>query len=50
MEILLGLAGKRFGRVTPAVRRKLATLKPDQLKAAGLRLLDADRIEDLFAR
>ena len=50
MEILLSQVAKRFGRVTPNVRRKLATLKPDQLKSAGLRLLDANRIEDLFAR
>jgi hypothetical protein len=41
---------KRFGRIPPAVSQRIAALKPAQLKRAGLRLLDAQRIEDLFAR
>ena len=50
VEMLLSMAEKRFGRVPPAVRQRIAALKPAQLKRAGLRLLDAQRIEDLFAR
>ena len=50
IEILLDLAEKRFGSVPPRIRKRLAALKPEQLKAAALRLLDAERIEDLFAR
>ena len=50
MEMLLSLIEKRFGRIPPAVARRIGELKPAQLKRAGLRLLDAQRIEDLFAR
>jgi len=50
VEMLLGMAEKRFGRIPPSVARRIAALKPAQLKRAGLRLLDAQRIEDLFAR
>jgi len=50
VEMLLSLIEKRFGRVPPAVSDRIATLKPAQLKRVGLRLLDAQRIEDLFAR
>ena len=50
VEILLSLIQKRFGRVSPAVAQRIAALKPAQLKRVGLRLLDAQRIEDLFAR
>jgi hypothetical protein len=50
VEMLLSQIQKRFGRVPPAVRQQIAGLKPAQLKRAGLRLLDAQRIEDLFAR
>jgi hypothetical protein len=50
VEMVLGMAEKRFGRITPAVAQRIAALKPAQLKRAGLRLLDAKRIEDLFAR
>jgi len=49
-EMLLGLVEKRFGSVTPRIRKRLTTLKPEQIKAAALRVLDAERIEDLFAR
>ncbi len=50
MEMLLSQIQKRFGRIPPAVAQRLAALKPAQLKRVGLRLLDAQRIEDLFAR
>ncbi len=50
LEMLLGMAEKRFGKIPPAVAQRIAALKPAQLKRAGLRLLDAQRIEDLFAR
>jgi predicted transposase YdaD len=50
VEMLLSMAEKRFGRIPPAVAQRIAALKPAQLKRVGLRLLDAQRIEDLFAR
>jgi hypothetical protein len=50
VEMLLGMAEKRFGQIPPAVAERIAALKPAQLKRAGLRLLDAQRIEDLFGR
>jgi predicted transposase YdaD len=50
VEMLLNLIQKRFGRVPPPVSQRIAALKPAQLKRVGLRLLDAQRIEDLFAR
>jgi hypothetical protein len=50
VEMLTSLVEKRFGRIPPAIRQRIAALKPAQLKRAGLRLLDAQRIEDLFAR
>ena len=50
LEMLRGQIGKRFGRIPPAVEQRLADLKPAQLKRVGLRLLDAQRLEDLFGR
>lgn len=50
LEMLRSLIEKRFGKIPPAVGQRLAALKPAQLKRVGLRLLDAQRIEDLFAR
>jgi len=50
VEMLLSQVEKRFGRVPPAIEQRIAALKPAQLKRVGLRLLDAQRIEDLFAR
>ncbi len=50
IEILHSQIAKRFGRIPPAVAQRIAALKPAQLKRVGLRLLDAQRIEDLFAR
>jgi hypothetical protein len=48
VDLMLGLIEKRFGAVPPRIHKRLAALKPDQFKAASLRLLDARRIEDLF--
>ena len=50
VEILLSLIRTRFGRIPPAVVQRIAALKPAQLKRVGVRLLDAERLEDLFAR
>jgi DNA-binding FrmR family transcriptional regulator len=50
LEILRSQIEKRFGRIPPAVAQRIAALKPAQLKRVALRLLDAQRIEDLFAR
>jgi hypothetical protein len=50
LKLLLSMIQKRFGRVPPAVRKRLAGLDSDQLTAMGLRLLDAQRIDDLFVR
>ena len=50
VEIILSQIQRRFGNVPPAVGQRVAALKPAQLKRVGLRLLDARRIEDLFAR
>jgi hypothetical protein len=50
VELLLGLIEKKFGAIPPRVHERIASLKPDQIKKAGLRLLDAQGIEDLFAR
>ena len=49
VEIVLSMVENRFGRIPPAVGQRIAALKPAQLKRVGLRLLDAQRIEDLFA-
>ena len=50
VEMLLSMIEKRFGQVPPAISQRIAGLKPAQIKRAGLRLLDAQRVEDLFAR
>jgi hypothetical protein len=50
VEMLLSQMEKRFGRIPLSVSERIAALKPAQLKRVGLRLLDARRIEDLFAR
>jgi predicted transposase YdaD len=50
MDLLISQIEKRFGRNPPAIGRRIAVLKPARLKRVGLRLLDAQRIEDLFAR
>ena len=41
---------KKFGTITPSTRKKLTALNPSQIEAAGLRLLDAKTLNDLFAR
>jgi flagellar biosynthesis/type III secretory pathway protein FliH len=46
--VLLSMVQKRFGRVPPAVRKRLAALSSEELTATSLRLLDAQRIADLF--
>jgi predicted transposase YdaD len=50
VEIVLSQIQKRFGRIPPAVGQRIAALKPAQLKRVAVRLLDAQTIEDLFAR
>ena len=44
------LIEKKFGGIPPQIRERLDALEPAQIEATGLRLLDAQRIEDLFAR
>ena len=50
LELLLDQIENRFGAVPPGFRTRLAALNPAQLRAAGLRLLNAASIEDLFER
>jgi hypothetical protein len=50
MELLLGLIADRFGDVPPRVRKRLAELNPDEIKATGRRLLKAQRIQDLLGK
>ena len=50
MDMLLGQLEQRFGPVPERTRKRLAALKPAQLKAAGLRVLNARKIDDVFAR
>ena len=50
LGLLLKLVERRFGRVPATVRKRLEALKPVQLERAGLRLLDARRVEDLLPR
>jgi hypothetical protein len=49
IELLLGMIEKKFGGIPPRIHKRIASLKPNQIKTAGLRLLEAQRIEDLFA-
>lgn len=48
LKVLVSMIQKRFGRVPPAVRKQLAALNSEELMAISLRLLDAQRIGDLF--
>lgn len=41
---------KKFGVSSLRFRKRLEALKPAEIEAAGLRLLDAESIEDLFKR
>jgi hypothetical protein len=49
LEMLLALIESRFGTVTPRIRKCVAAMQAEELKALGLRLLQAERIGDLFA-
>jgi hypothetical protein len=50
MELLLALIKRRFGRVPARYTKQLTAFTPEELKAIGLRLVDAERLEDLFVR
>lgn len=50
LELLLDQIESRFGAVPPRFQKRLAALEPSEVKAAGRRLLKAQRIQDLFAR
>jgi predicted transposase YdaD len=50
LKLLLRQIEKKFGAIPPRIHERIASLKPSQIEAAGLRLLDAQRVEDLFAR
>jgi len=50
MAMLRRQIEKKFGGIPPQIRERLDALEPAQIEATGLRLLDAQRIEDLFAR
>jgi len=41
---------RRFGRIPPRIRKRLGALQQEELKAVGLRILDAKKIDDLFAK
>ena len=47
-ELLLAQAGKRFGAVPDWATERINSLGAPELKQVGLRLLDADSLEDLF--
>ena len=49
-EILASMTRKKFGAISPETRKRLDALGPRQIRTVALRLLDAQRIEDLFAR
>jgi predicted transposase YdaD len=48
MDLVVGQIAKRFGRLRPELRKRLHSLKPDELTAVGLRLFDARTVDDLF--
>jgi hypothetical protein len=50
MAMLRKLIEKKFGGIPSRIRKRLDALDPAQIEATCLRLLDAQRIEDLFAR
>lgn len=49
MALLCRQIEKKFGDISPRIRRKLNSLRPGDIAVVGLRLLDARTIEDLFA-
>jgi predicted transposase YdaD len=48
VEILLRQIEKKFGAVSGRARKRISSLPPAELEAASLRLLDAEKIGDLF--
>ena len=48
--LLLRLIEKRFGEIPPSVLKRITALPSSQVEIAGLRLLDAIDIEDLFTQ
>ena len=50
VNFLLPQMEKRFARVSARIKKRLSTLNSEQLEVAGLRLLDAQRLEDLFGQ
>ena len=50
LALLRRLIEKKFGVISLRFRKRLEALKPAEIEAAGLRLLDATSIEDLFKR
>jgi hypothetical protein len=50
MRLILTLIEERFGSASPGIRHRLAALTPEDLEAAGRRILKAKRVEDLFSR
>lgn len=50
MSMLEKQIEKKFGGIPTPIRKRLDALKPAQIEATSLRLLDAQRIEDLFAQ
>jgi hypothetical protein len=50
LELLLSQIAARFGNVPLRIRKRLAAMKSGQLTRVGVRLLDAEKVDDLFAR
>lgn len=50
LALLRRLIERKFGVASLRFRKRLEALKPAEIEAAGLRLLDAESIEDLFER
>ncbi len=48
LEFLFDMLAKRFGPVPAEVRTRLKAMKPSELTEVGMRLMDVQRIEDLF--
>lgn len=49
VEFLFDMLEKRFGLVPPDVRKRLRSMKSGELTEVGMRLMEVQRIEDLFA-
>ena len=50
LKLLLSLLESRFGKVSPKVRKRLATLTSRELTELGIRFMDIQRLDDLFAQ